>query len=109
MPGTPRVTREALAQADLRFRSPESVAFFLRTSRQPGERYPYAPTDDLYALGVLFYALLTGTYPIDDAEPLMLGEILSRQPLPAHEMNERVPRALSDVCMRLLEKQPRAR
>ncbi|WP_309896984.1 serine/threonine-protein kinase [Archangium sp.] len=110
MSGTPRVTRGALAPADLRFRSPESVAFFLRTDRQPGERYPYAPTDDLYALGVLFYALLTAVYPIDEGdERLMLGEILSRQPLPPHEMNERVPRALSDVCMRLLEKQPEAR
>jgi serine/threonine-protein kinase len=109
LPGMPRVTREALAPADLRFRSPESVAFFLRKSRQPGERYRYAPTDDLYALGVLFYALLTDVYPIDGAEPLMLTEILSCQPLPAHEMNERVPRELSDVCMRLLEKQPEAR
>ncbi|HZH74509.1 MAG TPA: serine/threonine-protein kinase [Archangium sp.] len=109
MPGTPRVTRGALAPADLRFRSPESVAFFLRTDRAPEERYRYAPTDDLYALGVLFYALLTDLYPIDDAEPLMLADILSRQPLPAHEQNERVPRALSDVCMRLLEKEPGAR
>jgi serine/threonine-protein kinase len=109
MPGTPRVTRGALAPADLRFRSPESVAFFLRTNRAPEERYRYAPTDDLYALGVLFYALLTDLYPIDDAEPLVLADILSRQPLPAHELNERVPRVLSDVCMRLLAKEPGAR
>jgi serine/threonine-protein kinase len=109
MPGTPRVTRGALAPADLRFRSPESVAFFLRPGRKPDERYAYAPADDLYALGVLFYALLTGTYPIDDAEPLMLADILSCQPLPPDEMNERVPRVLSDVCMRLLEKKPEAR
>ncbi len=109
MPGAPRVTRGALAPADLRFRSPESVAFFLRKSRQPDERYQYALADDLYALGVLFYALLTDVYPIDDVEPLMLADILSRQPLPADEMNERVPRVLSDVCMRLLEKQPEAR
>jgi serine/threonine-protein kinase len=40
---------------------------------------------------------------------LLLGAILSEQPLPADEMNERVPRALSEVCMRLLEKQPEAR
>jgi serine/threonine-protein kinase len=109
MPGTPRVTRGALAPADLRFRSPESVAFFLRTDRKPEERHRYTPADDLYALGVLFYALLTDTYPIDDAEPLMLADIPSRQPLPADEMNERVPRALNDVCMRLLEKKPEAR
>ncbi|HEY0096329.1 MAG TPA: serine/threonine-protein kinase, partial [Archangium sp.] len=109
MPGAPRVTRGALAPADLRFRSPESVAFFLRPSRKPEERHHYTPADDLYALGVLFYALLTDTYPIDDAEPLMLADIPSRQPLPADEINERVPRALNDVCMRLLEKTPEAR
>ncbi|HEX8819178.1 MAG TPA: protein kinase [Archangium sp.] len=109
LPGAPRVTRGALAPADLRFRSPESVAFFLRPSRQPDESYPYTPADDLYALGVILYALLTDTYPIEDAEPLMLAEILSCQPLPPHEMNERVPRALSAVCMRLLEKKPEER
>jgi serine/threonine-protein kinase len=109
MPGAPRVTRGALAPGDLHFRSPESVAFFLRESREPGERYHYCPADELYALGVILYALLTDTYPIDDAEPLMLAEILTRQPVPPHEVNERVPRALSVLCMRLLEKQPTAR
>ncbi len=109
MPGAPRVTRGALAPGGLHFRSPESVAFFLRESRTPEERYRYAPADELYALGVILYALLTDTYPIDDAEPLMLAEILTRQPVPPHEVNERVPRALSGLCMRLLEKQPTAR
>ncbi|MFL5355951.1 serine/threonine protein kinase, partial [Archangium sp.] len=109
MPGAPRATREALAPADLHYRSPESVAFFLRESRQPNETYDYTPADELYAVGVLLYELLTDTYPIDDAQPLMLAQILSHQPLPPHEMNERVPRELSAVCMRLLEKQPGAR
>ncbi|HEX5750703.1 MAG TPA: hypothetical protein VFZ09_31035, partial [Archangium sp.] len=106
MPGAPRVTRGALAPGDLHHRSPEAVAFFLRDNHPPGERYDYSPADEMYALGVSLYALLTDGYPIDDAEPLMLAQILSYQPVAPDALNERVPRALSALCMRLLEKEP---
>ncbi|WP_257460538.1 serine/threonine protein kinase [Archangium lipolyticum] len=109
MSGAPRVTRGVLAPGDLRFRSPESVAFFLSQERRPEECYLYSPADELYALGVIFYALLTASYPIDGDDQVMLGEIVSRRPTEPHEMNGRVPRALSALCMRLLEKEPEAR
>ncbi|HYO71210.1 MAG TPA: protein kinase [Archangium sp.] len=53
MPGVHRVTRGSLAPANLRYRSPEAVAFFLREVRKPGERYDYSVKDELYALGVI--------------------------------------------------------
>ncbi len=109
MPGAPRVTRGSLAPANLRYRSPESVAFFLREDRKQGERYDYAETDELYALGVILYVLATDVYPFGGPDDELMGEILAGNPKPPHVRNSRVPRALSELCLHLLAREPHAR
>ncbi|EPX62486.1 protein kinase [Cystobacter fuscus DSM 2262] len=109
MPGVPRVTRGSLAPANLRYRSPESVAFFLREDRKQGERYDYAVTDELYALGIILYVLTTDVYPFDGPDDELLGEIIADVPTPPNVRNSRVPSNLSDLCLRLLAKEPHAR
>ena len=108
MRGVPRVTRH-LAPASTRYRSPEAVAFSLRADRAPGERYAYAATDELYALGVLLHVLLTDGYPFDGAEEDLPGEILGEQPPSPCAHNPRVPPELGALCLRLLAKEPSAR
>ncbi|HYO68641.1 MAG TPA: serine/threonine-protein kinase [Archangium sp.] len=103
MPGAPRVTG-ALAPANLRYRSPEAVAFFLRENRKRGERYDYSVRDELYALGVILYVLATDVYPFNGPDDELLGEILAGAPKPPHVRNSRVPPALSNLCLRLLAK-----
>lgn len=103
MPGAPRVTG-ALAPANLRYRSPEAVAFYLRENRKRGERYDYSVKDELYALGVILYVLATDVYPFDGPDDELLGEILEGNPKPPHVRNSRVPWALSELCLRLLAK-----
>ena len=86
------------------YRSPEALRF----ARQwEGEPYPFAPGDDLWALGVVVYILLTRTLPFGDrSNPGLNRAILEEMPPAPHELNPRVPQALSDVCMALLEKEP---
>ena len=103
MPGAPRVTG-ALAPANLRYRSPEAVAFFLREDRKRRETYDYSVRDELYALGVILYVLATDVYPFNGPDDELLGEILDGDPKPPHVRNSRVPRALSELCLRLLAK-----
>ena len=105
MPNAPRVTG-ALAPANLRYRSPEAVAFFLREDRKRGERYDYTVKDELYALGVILYVLATDVYPFNGPDDELMGEILAGNPKPPHVRNSRVPRALSELCLRLLAKAP---
>ncbi|HYO56561.1 serine/threonine-protein kinase [Archangium sp.] len=108
MPDVPRVTG-ALAPANLRYRSPESVAFFLREDRKRGESYDYAVTDELYALGVILYVLATDVYPFDGPDDELMGEILDGEPKSPHVRNSRGPRALSELCLHLLAREPHAR
>jgi serine/threonine-protein kinase len=108
MPSAPRVTG-ALAPANLRYRSPDAVTFFLRKDRKPGERYDYSVRDDLYALGVILYVLATDVYPFDGPDDELLREILAGNPKPPHARNSRMPPALSALCLHLLAKEPQAR
>lgn len=88
--------------------SPQAVRF--NREHPPGEHYTSSAGDDLWALGVLAYKLLTGTYPFLGYNALETERaILQARPEAPHVRNPRVPRALSEVCLRLLEKEPEAR
>lgn len=109
-PGAPRLTREVLPPGTPQYRSPEALAF--RKSHAGVEGAHYAPTaaDDLYALGVVLYWMLTGRAPFPvPGTPSEVEHVISQPPESPRAVNPRVPGALDAVCSRLLEKQPTAR
>ncbi|QDF00568.1 serine/threonine-protein kinase [Myxococcus xanthus] len=109
-PGAPRLTREVLPPGTPQYRSPEALAF--RKSHAGVEGAHYAPTaaDDLYALGVVLYWVLTGRSPFPaPGTPSEVEHVISQPPEPPRAVNPRVPGPLDAVCSRLLEKQPTAR
>jgi len=62
---------------------------------------------DLFALGCVLYLLCTGRTPFpgkDEAEALLA--LTRDHPVPPHEVNPRVPLALSELVLRLLAKHP---
>jgi hypothetical protein len=87
------------------------VRFLWRSPERPGAHYTFQPTDDLYALGVCLYRATTGHYPFSEWLPtdLLQSAIVHVQPLAPVLVNPRVPRALSDVIVRLLAKDPSER
>ncbi|ATB27308.1 serine/threonine protein kinase [Melittangium boletus] len=105
-PLVPRVTKGVLPPASLYYRSPESLAFSRLEGRVPGARYRYAETDEVYALGVLLYVLLTDVYPFTGPDAALVEGILAGAPTPPHERNFRVPKTLSHLCMRMLAREP---
>ena len=60
---------------------------------------------DLYALGVTFYEMLTGTLPFTAADPMEWVHChIARQPVPPDERVAGVPGPLSAIVMKLLAK-----
>jgi serine/threonine protein kinase len=65
---------------------------------------------DLFSLGCVLYRMATGQAPYAGATPLaVLGNAIRDRPRPPRQCNPEVPAALSDLVMRLLEKDPARR
>ncbi|WP_160174523.1 serine/threonine protein kinase [Archangium violaceum] len=94
-PGTPEYT------------SPETYRF-LREHPEEEARYQPGVADEVWAFGVTLYELLTDRLPFGSrmGNPRMVEDIRTRPPLAPHERNPRVPVALNQVCLRMLEKEP---
>jgi PAS domain S-box-containing protein len=68
---------------------------------------PCDERSDLYALGTVFYEMLTGAPPFVSDDPLELVHAhLARQPVAPHELASRVPSIVSAILLKLLAKAP---
>ncbi|NOK05928.1 MULTISPECIES: serine/threonine-protein kinase [Myxococcus] len=109
--GAPGVTQSMLPPGTMEYRPPEAWAFMRKhLGQQSGARYVSVPSDDMWALGTVLYRLLTARLPFDagtDAE--YVEGVMGKSPVPPHLVNRFVPERLSQLCMRLLEKEPAAR
>jgi osomolarity two-component system sensor histidine kinase CHK1 len=60
---------------------------------------------DFYSLGVALYELVVGFLPFRSSEPLELIHMhIAQPPKPPYEVNASIPQAVSDVVMKLLQK-----
>jgi len=78
-----------------------------------GEAAPfqYSSSQDLHALGVIFYQVLTGQYPFDEyaTKDVLFEQIAHKVPEQPRALNPEVPFGLAKVTMRLLQKNPEKR
>ncbi len=67
-------------------------------------------SSDVYSLGAILFALLTGRPPFDASTPLdTLVQVLESEATLPSKLNREIPRQLELVCMRCLEKKAGAR
>lgn len=82
-----------------------SNTFALSPEFLRGEKY--TALSDQFAFGALLYELLTGTRPFRNLDDRMiLQAIRDKDPLPPQTIDSRVDPVLSEVTMRMLEKEP---
>jgi serine/threonine protein kinase len=67
------------------------------------------PASDQYALAVTVYQWLCGSMPFHGSSAEIIGQQLGRMPPPLHSLLPDIPRAVEDVVMTALAKEPRER
>jgi serine/threonine protein kinase len=65
---------------------------------------------DIYALGIMFYEMLTGQVPFSGPNPLaVMNDRLVKDPVPPRALNPEIPAEIEEVVFRALERDPRHR
>jgi predicted Ser/Thr protein kinase len=102
------LTEEGLPPGTDRSRAPKQFQFLREHKEEHRARYAFQVSDEIFAFGVMLYDLLTDPRPTEDRtrEPLNSQR---RSPTPVHELNPRVPVAVSDWVATLLARDPSKR
>jgi predicted Ser/Thr protein kinase len=109
--GAPILTRQPPPPGTGKYWSPECLRFQWKWLRHPTMRYEAGPADDLYALGVMAYRLVTGVYPppgVDFVETEEGTQLVQPAPVPV-ETRVTVCPELAALITQLLSDEPSAR
>jgi eukaryotic-like serine/threonine-protein kinase len=114
--GTPKVADFGLAkrlQVDSGLTQTNSVMgspSYMAPEQAQGQARSVGPAADVYALGAIFYELLTGRPPFRAATPLeTLDQVRSAEPVPPSRLQLGLPRDAETIALKCLQKDPARR
>lgn len=83
---------------------------YMAPEQAAGSANDVATTMDVYSLGAIFYALLTGKPAFHGGTPAeTLRRVVHEDPAAPRKINPQVPHELEIICLKCLEKEPRRR
>ncbi|SEM97195.1 Protein kinase domain-containing protein [Stigmatella aurantiaca] len=110
--GAERLTPPLFPPATPRYRSPEAWAYAQRAGLDAERPYEVQPADDVFALGVSAYRLVTGAYPPSTEPWDAASQVWSQNgvgPRSPQELNPRVDSILSALILHMLSPRPEHR
>jgi eukaryotic-like serine/threonine-protein kinase len=114
--GTPKVADFGLARrlegdAGLTLSGvPLGTPSYMAPEQARGQLRAVGPAVDVYALGAIFYELLTGRPPFRGETPAeTVRQVIDQETVPPVRLNAKVPRDLETVCLKCLQKEPSGR
>ncbi|RJS14603.1 serine/threonine protein kinase [Corallococcus sp. H22C18031201] len=102
------LTDEGLPPGTDRYRAPEQFRWLREHRDEHRARYAYQVADEIFALGVMLYELLTDPRPTKVDVRFGVNSPVASPP-PARALNARVPEALSDLVECILSRDPTKR
>ncbi len=89
---------------------PVGTPSYMSPEQVRGEKGSFTTATDVYGLGSILYALLTGHPPfVGSSLAETLDKVRDDAPEPPAHVNARVPRDLEIICLKCLEKDPQRR
>jgi eukaryotic-like serine/threonine-protein kinase len=102
------LTEEGLPPGTERFRAPEQFKFLREHKNEHRARYAFKVADEIFALGVMLYDLLTDPRPTEYTRRKILNDPHVPHPS-AFDVNSRSPEPLSDLVETMLSRDPSKR
>lgn len=113
--GEPKVTDFGLAKQTHSDRDLTRTGMVVGTPsymppEQAAARGDIGPAADIYSLGAVLYAMLTGRPPFQSSNALdTIIQVLEREPVPPRQLDPKIERDLETICLKCLAKTPNGR
>ena len=114
--GTPKITDFGLAKhlddgaSHTQSGSVMGTPSYMSPEQAAGKTRAIGPGTDVYALGAIFYEMLTGRPPFRAATPYeTILQVIQGEPVPPRRLQPKTPRNLETICLKCLHKEPAKR